>query len=224
MTGEVLGQAAAHFLRNWRTLLGVALIVALPTAALAGLLATRGSVGLGTTFVIQIVLGGVVFAASVLIVAVDIEGLGPASISDALKGVQTHLARLLVISVLFHLALVIGLALLVPAFVVATFWLVAIPLGVIERRWLDAFGRSVELIRGRAGQVAALGALVIVLIIGAPLLLAYALSVLGSPGALQAAIGTFVTFIIIDTVVATIMTCAYFALRRREDAGELEGA
>lgn len=220
MVAEVISEAAARYRANARTLLGVALLVAAPAAVLAGVFATRGAAGLATTFVIQVVLGGVVFAASVLIVAVDIEGLGPASIGDAVKGVQTHLTRLLVVSLLFHLALVVGLALLIPAFIVATFWLVAIPLGVIERRWLDAFGRSAELVRGYGTQVFGIAVLVILLIIGAPLLLAWALSLAGTPGALQAGIGTFVTFILIDTVVATLMTASYFALRRRELADD----
>jgi len=219
---EVVAEAVLRYRRNWKTLVGVAFLVAAPAAVLSGMLATRGAAGLGTTFVIQVVLGGVIFAASVLVVAVDIEGLGPASIGDALKGVQVHLARLLVVSFLFHLALAIGLVLVIPAFIVATFWLVAIPLGVIEQRWLDAFGRSAELVRGWGGQVFGLGVLTILLIFGAPLLLAYALSLLGAPGGVQAGVGTFVTFIVIDTVVAAILTSAYFALRRREDARATE--
>jgi hypothetical protein len=216
--GDIVGESAARFRANWRTLLSVAVLVAVPASLLSGLLATSGDLGLGITFVSQIVLGGIILAASTLVVAVHVEGLDPPSVADALRGVQSHLGRVLVVSVLFQVAVVVGLALgVLPGLIAATFWLLAIPLAVTERRRLDAFGRSVALVRGYAGTAFAVALLVVGLLFAVlPLTLALALSAFGVPGAVQAALGTLVTFIVADPLAATLMTVTYFALQRRE--------
>jgi len=213
----VLRAAAARYRANWRTLLGVALIVALPAAILNGFLWTGGAAGVGTVFVIQVVLGGIVLAASVLVVAVHVETGERPSIADALRGVQTHLGRVLVVAALFHLALALGLLLILPSVIAATFWLLAIPLAVVERRWLDAFTRSAQLVRGYAWQIVGVAIVVLLLLFPLPLGLAAILAAFGTPAAMQAAAGTLITVIVADPLAATVMTIAYFGLRERQE-------
>jgi hypothetical protein len=217
MSLAVLRAAAARYGANWRTLLGVALIVALPAAIINGVLWTGGTAGVGTVFIIQVVLGGIVFAACVLVIAVHVETGERPSIRDAFRGVQPHLGRVLVVAALFHFALAIGLLLILPALLAATFWLVVIPLAVVERRWLDAFRRSAQLVRGHAWQMLGVAIAVVLALFALPLGLAAILAGLGVPAAAQAAAGTLITVTVADPIVATVMTIAYFGLREREE-------
>ena len=218
MTAAILRAASARYWANARTLLGIALMVAVPASVVNGLLWTGGTAGVATVFIIQVVLGGVVFAAAVLTVAVHVETGERPTIANALRGVQPHLGRVLVVAALFHLALALGLLLVVPALIAATFWLLVIALAVIERRWLDAFGRSATLVRGYAPAIVGLGVIVLLLLFGLPLGLAALLALLGVPAAIQAAIGTLVTVTVADPIAATVMTIAYFGLRERHEA------
>ena len=217
MSLAVLRAAAERYRANWRTLLGVALIVALPAAILNGVLWTGGTAGVGTVFVIQVLLGGIVFAASVLVVAVHVETGERPSITDALRGAQPHLGRVLVVAALFHLALAVGLLLILPSLIAATFWLLVIALAVIERRWLGAFPRSAQLVRGYAWQMLGVAILVLMLLFALPLGLAAILAALGVPAAAQAAAGTLITVTVADPIVATVMVIAYFGLRERQE-------
>lgn len=217
MSLAVLRAAAERYRANWRTLLGVALIVALPAAVLNGFLWTGGTAGIATVFIIQVVLGGVVFAASILVIAVHVETGELPTIRDAFRGVQPHLGRVLVVAALFHFALALGLLLILPSVIAATFWLLAIPLAVVERRWLDAFGRSAQLVRGYAWQMVGVALVILLLLFALPLGLAGILSVLGVPAAAQAAGGTLITVTVADPIAATVMTIAYFGLRERQE-------
>lgn len=225
MLGVILAEASRRYRADLRTLLGIAALVALPATLIAGLLFTRGPAGQAATFLSQLLFGGLVIAACTLVVAVRIEGLEPARVGDALRGAQSHLGRVLLVSVLYLVATIAGGALgLIPGLLAATFWLLVIPLAVVERRGLDAFGRSVALVRGHGGVALAVALIVVVLLILAlPLALALVLGAVGIGAAGQAALGTLVTFIVADPLVAALLTVTYFAFRG-DDIGDREPA
>ena len=88
---------------------------------------------------------------------------------------------------------------------------------MVERRWLDAFARSAQLVKGYAWQIAGVAIVVLLLLFPLPLGLAAILAAFGVPAAVQAAAGTLITVTVADPIVATVMTIAYFGLRERQE-------
>ena len=74
---------------------------------------------------------------------------------ELLRAVTPVLGSLLVISILFVVALVIGFVLIIiPGLILLTIWSVVVPVEVLEHRGvLGSFGRSRELVRGNGWNV-----------------------------------------------------------------------
>jgi ABC-type multidrug transport system fused ATPase/permease subunit len=88
------------------------------------------------------------------LVSVD-ESNRHATIGELLQAVTPVLGTLIVISILFAIALIIGFILIIiPGLILLTIWSVVVPVAVLERRGvLASFGRSRELVRGNGWNV-----------------------------------------------------------------------
>jgi hypothetical protein len=125
------------------------------------------------------------------------------------------IGSLLINGVLKAIAVVVGLVLLiVPGVWLLTIWVVTAPVIVIERKGgIAAFGRSVELVRGRGWDV--FGVVVVSFVIA--IAIAAAIGLLGAPlgNGGQITVGT-IGSIFAAPITALVAAILYFQLTERE--------
>jgi len=153
------------FTRQARQLLILAAVIELPLALMEVVLhVTPGLRGLteqdafGPAVAIVVIYGALShhFFAGLLerVVSAERDGHRHPTLGEVVRNLPWH--RLIVADLILTTLLAIGLSLFViPGLVVATWFAVTLPIINLEdRRVLDAFGRSVQLVRGRAWSVA----------------------------------------------------------------------
>jgi hypothetical protein len=153
---------------HWRHLLPIALVVYILIALLALLLALV--LGLFGAFLGALVgLAGVFWLQGALVIAIEDvrDGRADLSIRETLARVRPRLNTLAVAGLLAAAGIVLGLILLiVPGLVLLTFWLLIVPVIMLEGRGvLESFGRSRELVSGYGWKVFGVIALTIVVLI-----------------------------------------------------------
>jgi hypothetical protein len=132
---------------------------------------------------------------------------------ELIGAVTPVLGSLLVISILFAIALVIGFILIIiPGLILLTIWSVVVPVEVLEHRGiLGSFGRSRELVRGNGWNV--FGVIVIVWVVAIVIsFLAAALA--AGLGHVGRDIVQWAVNVAIAPVVALSATVLYLELRR----------
>jgi hypothetical protein len=142
-----------------------AIIVFLPVALLNGAAIAGGGIGL---LLVGLVLSTI---ASVWLQGMVIEAVRDAqdgrrdfTLGGLFRSVMPVLPMLFGVGLLAGLGIGVGfLLLIVPGLILLTWWSVVAPAVVIERRGLDAFGRSRDLVRGNGWQV--FGVIVVVFVI-----------------------------------------------------------
>lgn len=119
-----------------------------------------------------------------------------------LSSVSSVLGALIGNSILKSIAIVIGLVLLVvPGLILITIWAVTAPAIVVERKGaIDAFGRSLQLVRGEGWSVFGVLVVTLLIVFGVGL-------VLGLIGAVTGDAGT-----VIASIIANVVTAPIFAL------------
>ena len=142
-----------------------AIIVFLPVAVISGALASGGGIGLVLVALVVSMIAGVWLQGMVIEAVRDLEdGRRDFTLGELFRSVVPVLLPLVGIGLLAGIAIGLGLLLLiVPGLILLTWWAVVAPVVVIERRGLDAFGRSRDLVRGNGWQV--FGVIVVVFII-----------------------------------------------------------
>jgi ABC-type multidrug transport system fused ATPase/permease subunit len=130
-----------------------------------------------------------------------------------LDAVTPVLGTLLVISILFAIALVIGFVLIIiPGLILMTIWSVTVPVAVLEHRGITgSFGRSRELVRGNGWNV--FGVIVIVFI-GAAVVSFLVGLLAASLGHVGRDLVQWAVNVAIAPMVALCATVLYFELRR----------
>jgi hypothetical protein len=154
--GEVIAEAWAAYKAHWRHLFPLAFVVYLLISALALLLAVvLGWVGVVIGTLIS--LAGIFWLQGALVVAIEDvrDGRADLSIQETLSRLRPRLNTLTLAGLLAALAVGAGLFLLiVPGLVLLTFWLLIVPVIVLERAAVfRAFGRSYELVHGHFWSV-----------------------------------------------------------------------
>ncbi|MDB5465792.1 MAG: hypothetical protein JWQ46_554 [Phenylobacterium sp.] len=159
--GRVIQELFAVLRSNFATFAILALILTgLPTA-LVGFLqlnmvrsGTQGLSGFGAGGIVSGLATLILQAALIYGTVADLNGR-PVSVTDGLRTGLRVFLPLLGISILYVLAVAVGLVLLVvPGVMIAIAWCVAIPVFVIEQTGVfDAFGRSAQLTRGNRWRI-----------------------------------------------------------------------
>jgi hypothetical protein len=141
------------------------------------------------------------------------DGRADMSLGETFQAVRPQLSAIVVAGILAGLAIAIGLLLLiVPGLVLLTWWILIIPVIVLERsRAGEAFTRSRELVRGHGWSVFGLIVLTILLFIAFRIVLGLVL--LPFADWLQSFLTEIVTGTLATPFVAVAWTLLYYRLR-----------
>lgn len=203
---------------HWRHLLQISFVVylgvALLTLVLVLLLTWFGALLAGLVSLVA-----VFWVQGALVRAVDDvrDGRADLSLTETFQRVQPQLPAIIVAGILAGLGIFIGLLLLiVPGLVLLTWWIVIVPVIVLEeKRAGESFSRSRELVRGYGWGVFGVIVLTILIFIGFRIVLGLVLF----PAApwLQ----SFLTEVIVGTLatpfVAIAWTLLYYRLRAAKE-------
>jgi hypothetical protein len=214
-TSGVLGQAWAMYKAHWRHLLPIALVVYVVLGVIAALLGAVLIDWLAGVLSALISIVGAFWLQGALVRAVEDvrDGRPDLSIRDTFAKAWPHVAAIAVAGILAGLGIALGLILLiVPGLVLMTWWVVIIPAIVLEnKRALESFGRSRELVRGYGWNVFGVIVLTLLLLIVASIVIAIVLSPLDDW--LQELISDIVSGTLIAPFLAVAWTLLYFRLR-----------
>lgn len=145
------------------------------------------------------------------------DGRADLSLGQTLQSVRPHLISLIVAGVLAGLGIALGLILLiVPGLVLLTWWIVIVPVIVLEQRSAgESFGRSRELVRGYGWNVFGVIVLTVLVYIG----LSVVVRLLLTPFAdwLEAFLSSVVVGTVATPFLAVAWTLLYFRLRRAKE-------
>jgi Membrane domain of glycerophosphoryl diester phosphodiesterase len=213
-TQGVLSEAWAMYKAHWRTLLPIAFVVYLALSVINLLLVTTltwfGAI-LGTI----VALVGVFWLQGALVRAVEDvrDGRADLSLGDTFERVRPQLASIVVGGLLAAVGILIGLALLiVPGLVLLTWWVLVIPVIVLEgRRAGEAFTRSRELVRGHGWSVFGVIVLTLLIVIGFGIVLSLVL--LPVSAWLRSFVSNVVSGTLVAPFIALTWTLLYYRLR-----------
>ena len=155
-TDGAIREAWALYKAHWRSLLPISLVVYV-AIAVVGVLLTAVLSWFGALLAALISVLGLFWVQGALVTAVeDIrDGRSDLSLGETFDRVRPQLGSIALAGVLAGLGVVFGLLLLiVPGLVLMTWWVLIIPVVVLERTSAGAaFGRSRELVRGYGWNV-----------------------------------------------------------------------
>ena len=214
----VLGEAWSLYKTHWRHLLPIAFVVYLLLSLLTLLLVLLLS-WLGAIAAAFVSLAGTFWLQGALVMAIeDIrDGRADLSISETLGRVRPRLNALAIGGILASIGITIGFILLiVPGLVLLTWWLLIVPVIMLEgRSATESFGRSRELVRGNGWNVFGLIVLTVVILIVAGIILGIVLALVLN--FLSDDLAQYVSSVISNTIftpfVAAGWTLAYYHLR-----------
>ena len=217
-TSGVIGEAWETFKAHWRHLVPIALVVyvavALISLVLVLLLTWFGAI---LSFIISLIALFWVQGALVRAVEDIRDGRADMSLGETYQRVRPQLPAIIVGGLLAGLGIALGLVLLiVPGLILLTWWIVLIPVIVLEERSAgEAFGRSRELVRGHAWSVFGVIVLTILVVIAFNIVLSLLLLPVSDW------LRSFLSNIIIGTVVAPFVvvtwTTLYYRLRAAKE-------
>lgn len=213
-TEGVLSEAWDVYKRHWRHLLPIAFVV-YAGIALANFVLVETLTWLGAILGAIIGLIGLFWVQGALVKAVDDirDGRPDLTLGETFRRVQPQLASIIVAGILAVLGIIFGLILLiVPGLVLLTWWILIIPVIVLEeRRAGEAFSRSRELVRGHGWGVFGLIVLTILLVIAFNIVLGIVL--LPVADWLRSLLSNIISGTLVTPFVAVAWTLLYFRLR-----------
>jgi len=218
--GGTLGEAwrlyTKFFTRFFAVALIVFLIVNLVNAAFGSIVGSGNGVWLLAVLITTIVsLIGTFWVQGALVYAVDDvrDGRIDSSIGELYERVRPYLGTLIGAGILAGLGITIGfLLLVVPGFVLLTWWCLIVPVVVLEGKPVsEAFGRSRELVRGHGWTVFGVVIISVLAIAIASGAIQGIFSFLGP--FLRYWIGGAIASAIVDPFLAVALTLMYFELR-----------
>jgi hypothetical protein len=193
-------------------LLAIAFIIYLGAAILAALLALLGVIGLLLGALVEVVAAFLLQATLVKAVQDVRDGRADLSISETVSAAMPSLGPVAGASILAGIAITIGLFLLIiPGLFLITIWAVIVPVIVIERAGVfRSFGRSQELVRGRAWHVFATLVLVFLIMIVVDIVLGLVFAFL--PHFLRGGLSSIISGTLISPYLALVVTLVYYRL------------
>jgi hypothetical protein len=217
-TEGVIGEAWAMYKAHWRHLLLISFVVYLGVALLSlVLVAILTWVGAIIAAIVSLI--AVFWVQGALVRAVDDvrDGRADLSLGETFDRVRPQLASIIVAGILAVLGVVLGLILLiVPGLVLLTWWVLIVPVIVLEhRRAGESFSRSRELVRGYGWSVFGVIVLTILIIIAFNIVL----SLLLIPFAdwLQSFLSNVVSGTLATPFIAVAWTLLYYRLREAKE-------
>jgi hypothetical protein len=220
-TQGVLSEAWDVYKRHWRHLLSIAFVV-YAGVALVNLVLVASLTWFGAILGAIVGLIGLFWVQGALVKAVDDirDGRADLSLAETFQRVQPQLGSIAVAGILAALGIIFGLILLiVPGLIFLTWWILIIPVIVLEeRRAGEAFSRSRELVRGHGWGVFGLIVLTILLVIAFNIVLGIVL--LPVADWLRSFLSSVVTGTLVTPFVAVAWTLLYFRLRGAKEPAE----
>jgi hypothetical protein len=218
-TQGVLGEAWGLYKAHWRHLLPISFVVYLALGVVNLLLVTTLT-WFGALLGTIVSLVGVFWVQGALVRAVEDvrDGRADLSLGDTFDRVRPQLASIIVGGVLAAVGILIGLVLLiVPGLVLLTWWVLIIPVIVLEQsRAGEAFTRSRELVRGHGWRVFGVIVLTILLVIAFGIVLS--LLLIPVSDWLQSFLSNLISGTLVTPFVAVTWTILYYRLRAVEEA------
>jgi hypothetical protein len=208
----VLDEAWQMYKKFAAHLLAIAFVIYVGAAILEGLLALAGTVGFWLGFVVSVVAAFLLQATLVKAVQDVRDGRADMSIRETVSAALPYIWPVAGASILAAIAISIGLLLLiVPGLFLITIWAVIVPVIVIERSGvLASFGRSRELVRGRAWHV--FGTLVLVYLIMLVVNIVLGLVFRALPHVLGSGLSAIISGTLISPFLALVVTLVYYRL------------
>jgi hypothetical protein len=219
-TQGVLGEAWALYKAHWRHLLTISFIVYIGIALISLLL----------TLILVNWLAGLLAAAISLVALFWVQGALVKAVEDVRDGradlplgetfarVRPQLSAIVVGGILAGIGVFLGLLLfIVPGLLLMTWWVLLIPVIVLEqRRAGEAFGRSRELVRGYGWGVFGVIVLTILLLLGFSIVLAIVLAPFDEW--LQSFLSNVISGTLTAPFIAVTWTILYYRLRGTKEA------
>ena len=217
-TQGVLSEAWGMYKAHWRTLLPIAFVVYL-ALGLINLLLVATLTWFGALLGAIVALVGVFWLQGALVRAVEDvrDGRADLSLGETFERVRPQLGSIIVGGLLAALGILIGLVLLiVPGLVLLTWWVLVIPVIVLEQlRAGEAFTRSRELVRGHGWSVFGVIVLTLLIVIGVSIVLS--LLLLPVSDWLQSFLSNVVSGTLVAPFIAVTWTLLYYRLRAAKE-------
>ncbi len=217
-TQGVLGEAWGLYKTHWRTLLPIAFVVYVALSLVSLLLVTTLT-WFGAILSAIVSLVGVFWVQGALVRAVEDvrDGRADLSLGDTFARVQPQLASIVVGGLLASLGVMLGLILLiVPGLVLLTWWVLIIPVIVLEEsRAGEAFTRSRELVRGHGWSVFGVIVLTLLIVIAGGIVLS--LLLIPVSAWLRSFVSNVVSGTLVTPFIALTWTLLYYRLRAAKE-------
>jgi hypothetical protein len=203
---------------HWRHLLPIAFVVYV-AIALINLVLVLLLTWVGAILGAIVSLIGLFWVQGALVKAVDDirDGRADLTLGQTFERVRPQLISIIVAGILAAIGVLLGLLLLiVPGLVLLTWWVLIIPVIVLEeRRAGEAFSRSREVVRGYGWGVFGVIVLTILIVIGFNI----ALGIILLPVAdwLQSLLSNIISGTLVTPFVAVAWTLLYFRLRAAKE-------
>jgi hypothetical protein len=208
-TEGVIGEAWRMYRGHWQHFVSISFVVYASVAVISLLLTLilswfgallGGLISLIAAFWLQ---GALVRAVE------DVrDGRADLSLGETFQSVRPHLSSIIVAGILAGLGIVLGLILLiVPGLVLLTWWILIVPVIVLEgRRAGESFGRSRELVRGFGWNVFGVIILTVLIYIGISIVLRLILTPLADW------LESFIADIVVGTLAIPLLTVTWTLL------------
>jgi hypothetical protein len=217
-TEGVLSEAWGLYKAHWRHLLSISFIV-YAAVAVINLILVAALTWFGAILGAIISFVALFWVQGALVKAVDDvrDGRADLGLSETFQRVRPQLGSIIVAGILAGLGILLGLILLiVPGLVLLTWWILIIPVIVLEnRRAGESFSRSRELVRGYGWSVFGVIVLTILLIIAFYIVLSLVL--LPAADWLRSFVQNVVGGALTTPFVATAWTLLYYRLRAAKE-------
>jgi hypothetical protein len=208
----VIGEAWSMYKAHAKHLLAIAFVIYLIAAIISAVLGLLGTVGLYLALLVSIVALFLLQATLVKAVQDVRDGRADLSISETVNQAMPYLPRVIGAGILAAIAIGIGLVLIiVPGLILITIWAVIVPVIVIEGSGaLASFGRSQQLVRGRAWHVFGTLVLVWLILFAVDIILGVIFSFV--PYAIRDGLASVISGTLVAPFIALVVTLMYFRL------------
>ncbi len=208
----VIGEAWQMYKAHAKHLLAIAFVIYLAAAIISAVLGLLGTVGLYLALLVSILALFLLQATLVKAVQDVRDGRADLSIRETVNQATPYLPRVIGAGILAAIAIGIGFALIiVPGLILITIWAVFVPVICIEGSGaIASFGRSRELVRGRAWHVFGTLVLVWIILFVVDIILGVIFSFV--PDAVRTGLASVISGTLIAPFIALVVTLMYYRL------------